>query len=454
MRNFLTIDIDIDQKPLKFLRKILAPKELSKIEAIVFLYSWDGKLYREMAQETEYQEGYLKDIGSQLWLSLSDKLGCQVTKKNLRLRLIEFCQLKRSTIAQHSPFDKHHQKLGFAGSSLPFGSSLYIERPPIEDLAIATIRQGGSLIRIKAPQYMGKTSLINHIIGIAHNMGMRTVFVDVQQAETEVLGDLDRFLRWFCWNIGQQLNLEPKFDDYWFESAGSKLSCTTYVQEYFLNQVEQPIIVAIDRVHFLIEYPHLAKNFFPLLRSWYEQARVRDDWQKLRLIIAHSAELELPIGSHQSPFNIGLPLYLSDLTTSQVKDLADRYELNQFSISDFSTLEPLLQIVEGHPYLLQVAFYWLRSGYLSLAQLLQSAPTVQGIYGDHLHRQWLNLQRDDRCIQAFSKVLSTYEPIHLDIAMAYQLEGMGLVKFHGMKVSLRCELYRKYFRACLEGEND
>jgi hypothetical protein len=226
------------------------------------------------------------------------------------------------------------------------------------------------------------------------------------------------------------------------------------MQEYLLHQVQQPILVAIDKVHYLVEYPNLAKNFFPLLRSWYEQARVRENWQKLRLMIAHSAELELPIQSNQSPFNVGLPLHLPELTTEQVKDLASRYELNKVGISDFATLDPLLHLLGGHPYLLQLAFYWLRFGYLSLTQLLESAPTANGIYGDHLHRLWWNLQRDDRLIKAFSKVISATEPIHLDTTTAYALEGMGLVKFQGMKVSLRCELYREYFCAHLECEHD
>jgi hypothetical protein len=421
----------------------------------VFLYTWDGKSYREIAQETNYQEGYLKDLGSQLWLSLSQKVGCQVTKKNLRSILTQFGQWKRATIAQYpQQSDNVCQKLEFPGFPLQFASSLYVERSPIEDLAIDMIRQAGSLIRLKAPQGMGKTSLINHVMGVARRMGMQTVFVDVQQADTEVMGNLERFLRWFCWSIGQQLNLEPKFDDYWFESAGSKLSCTTYMQEYFLHQVQQPFLIAIDKVHYLIDYPNLSQNFFPLLRSWYEQARVRENWSKLRLIIAHTAELELPLPSHQSPFNVGLSLFLSELTTEQVKDLAERYELNKVGISDFHALEPLYQLVGGHPYLLQLAFYWLRSEYLSLAQLLQSAPTAQGIYGEYLRQQWLTLQRNDRLLNAFSEVLSASEPVHLDIATAYRLEGMGLVKLQGVKVSLRCELYREYFRTCLEREHD
>ncbi|MFM2060894.1 MAG: hypothetical protein RLZZ507_564 [Cyanobacteriota bacterium] len=445
--------ISTSQELLELVQTIVAPRKLSDIEEIVFLHTWNGKMYREMAEETKYQEGYLKDIGSQLWLSLSEKLGCPVTKKNLRLILTQFFTSQKSTIDQHPPSDHVCQKLEFPGSPLAVASDLYIKRSPIEDLAIATISQSGSLIRIQAPSGMGKTSLINHLMGVADQMEMETVFVDVQQADTEVLNNLDLFLRWFCCNIGRQLNLEPKFDDYWFDGAGSKLSCTTYVQEYILNQLQQPILVAIDKVHYLVDYPNLANNFFPLLRSWYEQARVREDWQKLRLIIAHSGELDLPIQSHQSPFNVGLPLLLPDFTKTQLQDLVYRYQLHTVGISDYQSLEPLFDLIGGHPYLLNLAFYWLRSGYLSLAQLLQEAPTDKGIYSDHLRRQRIILQRNDNLMNAFYQVLLNPDSVDLDTSTAYQLESMGLVKLNGKKISVKYELYRQYFSLLAQGLN-
>ncbi|MEB3359147.1 MAG: AAA-like domain-containing protein [Synechococcales bacterium] len=438
-------------KSLEAVKKLLAPKKLSYVEEKVFLQTLGGQLYREMALETGYEEGYLKDVGSQLWHSLSAKLGRQVTKKNLRAILTEVCELKSFVINHYLQPGDAFAKLDFPGSPLPVGSTFYVERPPVEDLALSTLHQTGSLIRIKAPLCMGKTSLINHLLGVAHQAGIYPVLVDMQQADTAALNNLDQFLRWFCWTIGQQLNMDAKFDEYWIESAGSKLGCTTYLQEYILKWVSQPIVVAIDKIHYLMRYPELASNFFPMLRSWYEQARVREVWQKLRLIIAHSTQLEMPLQVNQSPFNVGLPLTLSEFTAAQINDLAERYELHKVGIHDFPALKPLLKLVGGHPYLLQLAFYWLRSGHLTLAQLLQEAPTDQGIYGEHLRYLWLTLQRDETLMQAFHTVLSSPLPVALDTAIAYQLEGMGLVQIHGMKVSLRYELYRQYFSAHLEG---
>ena len=440
------------QEILEAVRKILAPSTLSYIEEIVLLHSLEGRLYREIAQEIGYEEGYLKDIGSRLWLSLSQELGREVTKKTIRLIVADYCADKSLPATQSPLTDPVFGKIDFPGHPLPFGSALYVPRSPLENLAIESLHHSGSLIRIKAPKRMGKTSLINHVMGNAHQAGMQTVVVDMRQADPSVLEDLDHFLRWFCWVIGQQLNLSPKFDKYWFASAGSKLSCTTYVQEYFLRQSQVPIAIAIDTVHHLVEYPDIAKNFFAMLRSWYEQSRVREDWQKLRLIIAHVAELDLQLPSHQSPFNVGLPLDLPWLTPTQVNDLAARYKLHQVGICDFGTLQPLLDVVGGHPYLLQLAFYWLRSGHVSLAQLLQEAGTDKGIYGEHLRCLGRDLERDDTLMTAFQQVLFTPKPTPLNAKMAYRLEDMGLVRMHGFKASLQCELYRQYFGAYPESQ--
>lgn len=445
------------QAILETVKEILAPRQLSYIEEVVLLNSWEGKLYREIAQETEYEEGYLKDIGSHLWLEMSKQIGREVTKKNLHSMLMGYCDetkqaTSQSLLTDPVPDEPAADKIDFPGCPLPFGSALYIQRLPIENQAIAAIHQAGSLIRIKAPYRMGKTSLINQVMGFAAESGMQTVFVDMRQTDASVLEDLEHFLRWFCWVIGQQLNLPPKFDEYWFASAGSKLSCTTYVQEYFLCQSQVPIVIAIDTTHHLVDYPHIAMNFFSMLRSWYEQSRIRADWQKLRLITAYVAELELPLPANQSPFNVGLPLSLPWLTMPQINELAERYELCKAGIRDVGTLQPLLDLVGGHPYLLQLAFYWLRSQYLSLTQLLQEAPTTRGIYSEYLRCLWSALQRDDTLITAFQQVLSTPEMIQLDIKTAYQLEDLGLVQISGTKVSLRCELYRQYFCAYLESQ--
>lgn len=440
------------QEALAFIRSTLAPRQLSYIEELVFRYSWDGKRYREMAQATGYEEGYLKDTGSRLWQALSESLGYQVTKKRLHFLLPEAAKAQPSPSRPSAVSQSVTASLGFPGSPLPFGSTLYIERPPVEELALTTLEQSGGLLRIMAPWRMGKTSLINHVLGKMQQSGQQTVLVDMRQADVSALDDLDSFLRWFCWSIGQQLNLECELDNHWFEAAGSKLNCTTYMQEQILARVNGPLIVALDTVHYLMEHPYIAKNFFTMLRSWYEQARVRPQWQKLRLILAHVADLDLPLQAHQSPFNVGLLLELPRLTPRQIHHLRSVYILEDVSVAEASSLQALVDLVGGHPYLLHLAFYWLQSGKLSLTQIVQTASTNQGIYREYLRRLWLALQQDEDLVDAFYEVLGDREPVRLPSKQAYALAGMGLVELMGYKVRLQCELYRAYFSSLLELE--
>ena len=437
---------------LDLVKRLLAPKKLSTIEEIVFLQTWTGRAYREIAAEQQYDEGYIREVGAHLWQCLSQQLGYKVTKKTLRSHLLRLAKINHSALDHRLRSQPVLNPLEFPGAPLPFGSPLYVARSPVEDLAMAEIQQPGGLIRIQAPQDMGKTSLVNHLLGTARQRGMQTILVDVRQVEAAALGNLDRFLRWFCWNLGQQLQVAPEFDRYWFEAAGSNLSCTTYVQEVFLNRLQQPILVAIDKVHRLVDYDDLARNFFPLLRSWHEQARVDQHWQRLRLILTYSTALDLPLQPHQSPFNVGLSLSLPTLTPAQALELAKCYGLDTVGLADTHALMRLLELVGGHPYLLQLAFYQLRSGALSLDQLLQSAPTPDGIYHNYLQPFWQIVQQDDRLFQAFAQTLRASEPMTIDPATTHRLAGMGLVSVHNLKASLSCELYRQYFGTCLEAQ--
>ena len=112
----------------------------------------------------------------------------------------------------------------------PLDSIFYIARPPIEELAYQEITQRGCFIRIKAPKQMGKTSLLYRILAHGKTLGYQTVNLDLNLADTFILSDVNKFLRWLCKSVSVQLNLDPNLDDYWDEEIGSKLSCSLYFQ--------------------------------------------------------------------------------------------------------------------------------------------------------------------------------------------------------------------------------
>ncbi|MEG4587052.1 AAA-like domain-containing protein [Microcoleus sp. MOSTC5] len=350
--------------------------------------------------------------------------------------------------------------LEFPGGPIPIDSAFYIDRSPAEARACAEITKPGSLIRIKGPRKMGKSSLMLRIIHAAAERGYRTVNVDFQQADAAVFGSLDKFLRWLCVNVARQLKLEPNLDEFWDEDMGSKVSCTLYFENYLLEQIDSPVVLVLNEVNLVFERANIAQEFLPLLRSWYEQSRHILSWQKLRIVVIHSTEIYIALSLNQSPFNIGLPIKLSEFTAEQVQDLARRYGLNW---SDSYPIEQLMNMVGGHPYLVHLALYHLaillqnrlsgdrdepgeELGRAELAELLTAAPTHSGIYSDYLQNQSIAIQQQPALASAFQQVVGAKNSVHIEPFIAYKLNSMGLVKLEGNNCSLSCKLYRLYFQ--------
>ncbi|MBD2033766.1 NACHT domain-containing protein [Leptolyngbya sp. FACHB-321] len=78
---------------LEFLEQVLAPESLNKIQQTVFEQAWEGRSYKEIADESGYTLGYIKDTGSELWQLLSEALGQRVTRRNFQTILKRSIQL-------------------------------------------------------------------------------------------------------------------------------------------------------------------------------------------------------------------------------------------------------------------------------------------------------------------------------------------------------------------------
>ncbi len=437
-------------------------RDLTDVEIIIITGVWQEEEYEKIAAKHQYTTSYIsQDVAPKLWKLLTNALGEKVKKRNFKQVLQRYWEkkcwdsqfihedqlhnLESMTFNQKYP----HQNLTAATSLVPIpekivASELYVERYPIESLCYETLLQPGSMIRVKAPQLMGKTSLMERVLSNLAAHGYRTVSLSLEMADRQThLTNLNKFLRWFCLNLSREFSLPNQLEDYWDEEGmGAKVSCTTYLEEHLLAASDSPLVLYLDDVDALFPYPEVYEDFFGLLRSWYEKARSRQNWKKLRLAIAHSTDVYIRLNINQSPFNVGLPIELPEFTREQVQRLAQQYGF----IEDASLVDPLMQLVGGHPYLLQQALFHLKNyPNISLDQLLTMAPTDSGIYQHHLRKYWLNLQEDPQLIAAFQKVVTSTQPVRLETISAYQLQSMGLVKLLGNEVEARCQLYRMYF---------
>ncbi|NJO40162.1 MAG: TIR domain-containing protein [Cyanobacteria bacterium CRU_2_1] len=329
---------------------------------------------------------------------------------------------------------------------VPLDSVFYVERIPYEAQCYEEVLHPGSLIRIKAPRQMGKTSLMSRILRYANEKGYQRVSLNFQYADQQVFMDLGQFLRWFCNLVARKLQLAQTIEDYWMDTFGSKDNCTNYFEDCVLPAIDTGLVMGLDEIDRMFQYPEIADDFLSLLRAWHEDAKSGDNysllWRKLRLVVVHSTEVYIPLDVNRSPFNVGLSVELPEFSPEQVQDLARRHGLSWQT----TEIEALMAMVGGHPYLVRLALYAIARQHITLNKLLETAPTEEGIYGDHLRYHLWHLRQHPELETALYQVLMTSHSITLDSEQKFKLLSFGLVKIEGNGVTPRCELYRLYFR--------
>ncbi|MCG6135778.1 MAG: AAA-like domain-containing protein [Nostoc sp. LLA-1] len=320
------------------------------------------------------------------------------------------------------------QELLFFDSAFYAGCYREIERP-------------GSLIRVKAPLQWGKTYLMIQIFNHATQQGYQAVRVDFQEPEQEVFNSLERFLQWFCSSIAKGLHLSDNLAQHWGGILSANSNCTNYL-ERLLAVIPSPLVLGLDNTDVIFSYPAIACNFLPLLRAWYEKGRTQPLWQKLRLVIAYAQEEYIPIDRNRSPFNVGKPVEIPELTQEQIQKFVQYLKLYWHE----EQIIQLMAMVGGHPWLVKKALHKIAQRELTLEKFLDIAPTEEGLYGDHLLRYWSTLQDNPELLAAMQQVVSANVPVRIDPDKAYKLRSMRLVKYTGNSVQPLCDLYRLYFR--------
>lgn len=431
-------------------------KGLADVQKAILQQVLEGHRLKDIKVSGYSPSTVKQEIAPKLWKLLSE-----VTEKPVRIRTVRLVleglgeqsptpQLPQGQDSRLEREGKINPELELPGGQVPLGSPFYIQRSPMEVRAYEEMGKAGSLIRIKASKQMGKTSLMRRLLHHAEKQGCKTVTLNFKDsAESKVFTDLDKFLRWFCATVTNALRLPIELDSHWSEFLTSKTNCTNYFEEYLLPAIEAPLALGLDAVDEIFPYEKVADDFFGLLRAWYEKAKQSEIWKNVRQVIVHGTEVYIPLSNDQSPFNVGLPIELSEFDESQVHDLQRRHGL------DFSPtqVEQLMAMVGGHPHLVRLAFYKIASNDTTLEQILQDAPMVTGIYADHLRLLLWHVEQYPQLVQALKQVVGSNSPVELKSVLAFKLNSMGLVHLRGDRVTIRNILYRQYFLARLRGES-
>jgi len=434
-----------------FLVNIAHEYQLSPDQEEVFLLRFADEMeYEEIAHQLKTSRGACGKRMSEIYKKFDITGGTRGKETQLRNLLTDKYQYQQTgEISTSTSVLLGNQPLpAFPGTPLDINSPFYIKRPPIEDYCSQQILQPGSLIRIKAPQQMGKTSLMLRILHQARQQKYRIVNLNLQLVDRSKFQDLDQFLQEFCINVSKQLALDPDFkhtldDQYWNETGlSSKIKATSYFDEYLLPQVNvhQNLILAIDQLDLIFEYSELCKDFLSLLRAWYEKSQFSTNWSQLHYIIIHSTDCYLPLDISQSPFNVGIPIVLQRFRQEQVKALAKQYQLNLSQ----KQIDLLMDLVGGHPFLVSLAFYHLACQDTTFEYILETAPTEAGIYSDHLRTILNKIEQDTEVITSIKEVISANEKVQFRSDLAFKLYGLGLVTLDGNQIGTSLNLYRQY----------
>lgn len=325
----------------------------------------------------------------------------------------------------------------------------YLERPAIEKRCYEEIKQPGSLIRIKAPENMGKTWLMNRIVAYARGNGYKTVTLSFKGLVDGISSDEDKFLRSLCVAVGDELELPNKLNEYWDNQAACIYNSTMYFQRYLLAN-SSPVVLALNNVDLVFEEPGIANDFCKMLRDWHDKARrgdkVSEIWQKLRLIIVHSTEVYAFLDINNSPLdNVGLVVELPEFNLDQVQRLLNLHQLDLTP----NHVRQLMDLLGGHPLLLRRACDYLTLNEITFRNFLEVAPTQQGPFINHLLEHLSKIENNLELQTAFRQVVTAENPVQLPPNIARSLHRLGLVKLERNFAKPRCKLYRQFFRVHL-----
>ncbi|HEX7182082.1 MAG TPA: AAA-like domain-containing protein [Thermoanaerobaculia bacterium] len=326
------------------------------------------------------------------------------------------------------------------GGALDVDDPLYLERPP-DRSALLLLPQRGQTVVIKGPRQMGKSSLLMRSVAAATRAGKRAVLLDFQLLDRETRESSNLFFRRFLASIVEQLELPDRVDELWDSGLANPQNCTRYFERQILSKIPEPLTLAIDEADALFGTDFLG-DFFGMIRSWHNLRAnpVKPAWKKLDLILVASTEPYMLIDRpHESPFNVGVMLALSDFAPEQVQELNRRHG----SPLNGEQLQQLATLLGGHPYLTRKALYSAtkerRPG-----DLFAQAIDDTGPFGDHLRYYLLRLQGKQELVTALFQIVQGRSCN--DESLCYRLEGAGLVKRQAGKVIPRCQLYADYFR--------
>jgi hypothetical protein len=326
------------------------------------------------------------------------------------------------------------------GGAVQADSPFYIERRS-DGECMQALRNHESVILVKGPRQIGKTSLIARGLAEAEKQGWKTIITDFQKFGSSQLADEERFYRTLAASVAKQLGFKYDWENEWIDAFGANMNMDSFIRAA-LEESDQHVVWFMDEADRIFGIP-FATDFFGLVRSWHNARAIepRGPWKKLTLVIGYATEAHLFIQDlNQSPFNIGLQLPLQPFDLDQTRELNRLYHQ---PLKSGPEVEQLHSLVAGQPFLTRRALDVLARGRMDFPTLLATADRDDGPFGDHLKRILLSVSQMPEVLEAMRRSLTNADL--RDTEGFYRLMAAGVMMLtHDNKVAFRNELYRRY----------
>ena len=325
------------------------------------------------------------------------------------------------------------------GGAMPIDSAFYVVRDADVEFESAIARRD-SIVLLKGARQVGKTSLLARGLERARRSGVRVVLTDFQDLASSDLASSESLFLTLGKALAEELELDRGPRDVWDSEDSANTNFGRFVRKEVLSG-GVPILWALDEVDRLFPYP-FASEVFGLFRAWHNRRALdpHGPWRHLTLAMAYATEASLFITDiNQSPFNVGTRLVLADLTEAHVADLNRKYAA---PLADDKELRIFTSLVGGQPFLVQTGLHALASG-LPLDRFVEVAPSVEGPFGEHLHRLLLLIVQDQRLGVAIWDVLEGRRPSD-DVFLRLRSAGV-LLGESSYDAVMRCLTYSLYF---------
>jgi class 3 adenylate cyclase len=325
------------------------------------------------------------------------------------------------------------------GGAVPADSPFYVQRATDPEF-LGALRANESIILIKGPRQMGKTSMIARGARVAKDMGWRVVMTDFQKLSASQLATDDAFYKLLAATVSRQLKFSYDFASEWIDVFGANMNMDNFIREV-LESSDQPLVWFMDEADKLFG-TQFSSDFFGLVRSWHNSRAEPDGpWPRFTVVIGYATEAHLFIRDlNQSPFNVGRQFPLQPFNLEQTQWLNEQYGR---PIQSQAELERLFGLIGGQPFLTRRALDVLARKTMSLEELLATADRDDGPFGDHLKRILVSTSQLESVLDAMK--VSLVDPSLTESDGFYRLLAAGVLRVTPeKKVAFTSELYKSY----------